>query len=921
MSMANAATWYVRDGGGTYGSSSSTCNGQTNAIFTGANGPNCALAHPVWITGTNAGQSNPMSLSKWASGDIMDIVGDSDTTWQFTVSGITTAPAIGDTFTNNGYTWTVTVINLSGITNGSGYISASSAVNESPLSSGTLTRTSGSGDSSITFSASAVAQAQFMIGNGMPNSTGGSLGTLCNSFPTSCEMNSIPTGISSTQMTSIIGIGNHKPQLWGTQGLTYILYLVPIVPASTGTLTVVGGHGSGTSPISYTANGQPTYNFTVTGITNAPAVGDQYTTTGTWVVDSVVLSGGAGNIVMHALNGSSEASNPFGTLSVVSGHGSGDASITYTSMQYAWIDFTVSGVTTPPSIGDEYTTGGQTYDVISTNLSSGSGTIQFNAEGDYDVENLDITMHSSCSIISLGSSNPTYNGYPAECSSSTAPYNTWAKWGIYMEGTNFTTKNNWWHNLADSVISFPGNVSNWNSTNDKVDAAGFFLDDTTAQGKGSLMMTFGGNNTMTGDVWAWGGVMEKYPLPDASNFKDTNNYINGCDQNCGGLGGGFMQNTNGQGACGNWTILSSQFLYSLKTNIDFLHCDGTGTFNMYRSRSEGSTGESLKLQVHTVNLEESQFISYADLWKSAAFSATLATYSTANTTWNPIYCRGGANTIFSVTDGMTVNYISDDVAGSCGNIETANNFSPARTCVGDHIYAYNTKFLGGYNNYQSDPANVDWYYDGSNDNGSGNCPSTPLTDDYNSIYYTSTYGGYGCSATHGAHDTCSDPLIAGEISQGAFTNWIGPTAFYGGTNFGDLLYLQSGSPLKGSGTGSATWTNGSTNDYNNFTANSPIDMGAIQYNSCISTTNANGVTTGMCSSSTQCCSSGSCSSSGFCPFSGCTANAGSCSTGVTCCSGYCCSGSCSATSCGGGGPSGTNGSISGMFKCSGMCYL
>ena len=53
-------------------------------------------------------------------------------------------------------------------------------------------------------------QAQYMIGYGMPNSSGCSTGDEYN-----CWLLNVPAGISSSQPTQIIGTGTHKPQLWG----------------------------------------------------------------------------------------------------------------------------------------------------------------------------------------------------------------------------------------------------------------------------------------------------------------------------------------------------------------------------------------------------------------------------------------------------------------------------------------------------------------------------------------------------------------------------------------------------------------------------------------------------------------------------------------------------------------------------------
>lgn len=70
--------------------------------------------------------------------------------YTFQVSAITTAPAAGDTYTNNGNTYTLTYVRVSGSAGAqAGQIVATAS--SAPTASGTLTRTAGSGDASITF--------------------------------------------------------------------------------------------------------------------------------------------------------------------------------------------------------------------------------------------------------------------------------------------------------------------------------------------------------------------------------------------------------------------------------------------------------------------------------------------------------------------------------------------------------------------------------------------------------------------------------------------------------------------------------------------------------------------------------------------------------------------------------------------------
>ena len=71
-----------------------------------------------------------------------------DAAYVFTCSGITITPLVGTTYTNNAQTFTVIGAN---IVTGAGNIFCSGT--GAPSASGTLTKTGGTGDASITFSA------------------------------------------------------------------------------------------------------------------------------------------------------------------------------------------------------------------------------------------------------------------------------------------------------------------------------------------------------------------------------------------------------------------------------------------------------------------------------------------------------------------------------------------------------------------------------------------------------------------------------------------------------------------------------------------------------------------------------------------------------------------------------------------------
>lgn len=79
-----ANTYYVRDGGGVYGATSTTCNGLTNVVYTTGNGPNCAVNDPGYILGWGCFQATNNSdcdvAPVMAGGDTLFIDGDSDIT-------------------------------------------------------------------------------------------------------------------------------------------------------------------------------------------------------------------------------------------------------------------------------------------------------------------------------------------------------------------------------------------------------------------------------------------------------------------------------------------------------------------------------------------------------------------------------------------------------------------------------------------------------------------------------------------------------------------------------------------------------------------------------------------------------------------------------------------------------------------------
>jgi len=93
----------------------------------------------------------PTKHTGYSGNDISNFMSSAARRWKFVVSGVTTAPSRYATYTNNSSTFQVMEVVLSG---GTGYIKCNrTAGTNSPSVSGTLTRTAGTGDNTITYSA------------------------------------------------------------------------------------------------------------------------------------------------------------------------------------------------------------------------------------------------------------------------------------------------------------------------------------------------------------------------------------------------------------------------------------------------------------------------------------------------------------------------------------------------------------------------------------------------------------------------------------------------------------------------------------------------------------------------------------------------------------------------------------------------
>lgn len=107
------------------------------------------------VFGTNG--ANPPWQWDGGSGNAIAVPAFTANSYTFTVYGITTPPSIGDTYTNNSITYTITYLYLSnsgGATSYAGSIIATGS--GAPIQTDVLTRATGSGDSTINYSNSTI---------------------------------------------------------------------------------------------------------------------------------------------------------------------------------------------------------------------------------------------------------------------------------------------------------------------------------------------------------------------------------------------------------------------------------------------------------------------------------------------------------------------------------------------------------------------------------------------------------------------------------------------------------------------------------------------------------------------------------------------------------------------------------------------
>lgn len=161
--QADGLMWYEYVSSGSYASNLLEATNGHMLYMSGLNGTWNDITGSVTITAGNffssTNWSNKIymtnganSVIQWTgTGNVSTLPALQANSYTFTVNSITTNPTTGATYTNNGVTYTVVFVNTSGVAGSiAGTIIATG--NGAPSTFGTLTKASGTGDSTINFS-------------------------------------------------------------------------------------------------------------------------------------------------------------------------------------------------------------------------------------------------------------------------------------------------------------------------------------------------------------------------------------------------------------------------------------------------------------------------------------------------------------------------------------------------------------------------------------------------------------------------------------------------------------------------------------------------------------------------------------------------------------------------------------------------
>ncbi len=447
-----------------------------------------------------------------------------------------------------------------------------------------------------------------------------------------------------------------------------------------------------------------------------------------------------------------------------------------------------------------------------------------------DMRCLEITDHSNCGFRMGG--NPcseTYNG--------SSP-GTYGRDGIRaVGGNNFYFENLDVHGMSGNGLHI-GGING--ITMRHVDLTGDHLANWDGDvGESGNTSSFAGNVVLDHMRVRFSGCREAYPRSGSFTTADYTDCTVKADNGYGDGSGFYVTG-------GNWIVTNSEWSHNSSDGLDLLYKLDSTDLSVDKCLFEGNAGNQLKFTAKNVNVTNSVFVANCTYFTDTGKAYNNSTFETCRANGSPLSTRPGLGSNWKFYNNPA--YTSTGSGGS----PFLEIIDGTGTCNGTETYAYKNNVLVSNNSI------TNWvpYYDGL----SGACRTAfeAATTTYSDVYnFQSNPAGTG--------NVFTDPKFVGSIANTASSNLSN-------------VYLQVTSPAKGSASAVTVWN--TTADYNNFPQNSPIDMGALQYGS-VSTL----AQSGQACIATSDCASGTCSN--YACTGSCTANAGGCATGATCCSGYC----------------------------------
>lgn len=476
----------------------------------------------------------------------------------------------------------------------------------------------------------------------------------------------------------------------------------------------------------------------------------------------------------------------------------------------------------------------------------------FGVGSNVEIQCLEITDHSACEGSSgAGSSDGTIDGVNVQCPWTNNPGPNGVD-GIHINGnkSNILIKNVAVHGLPRYGIVVGGD-------SETATFGDITLDNVqmNANGQGNFttspnMYSMGVGHPLTfknGSTFDWAGCGERYPL-QSSTLVDSSNVHHCSSQGQSIVADGIAFGNSGSGITGDWTFDRIKVRWNTQDGIDTLHGSANGTIKITRSLFEGNAGDPIKINASTSYVENNKFMDNCGFFHDQTFTSTK---DQAGLATGFDHCRpssgNGLAYVLHVGDNHYF-YNNTVVSNSYIGMLTCGSSCDATT----HFYSKNNIYRGGraiqddtHYNGAGGNAQVTLHYAGGNcsTDAATSCTGFTITRDGSDVVYDYKNGSTNCS---GSVCSYSDPLFTGTIYPGP---WSG-SGYYFGFSYADAIPISVSSPAKGLGTAALSYQGGS-NDYNNYPQNSPIDSGALQYNST-QTCWANGYS---CTSDADCCTS------------------------------------------------------------------